>query len=648
MDLSSLYAEPRNDQFICTCTDRRSNALADKQDLKMKIQLTVIEDLGIKLYGTLPPVLAELIANAWDADARGVDVTLHGGTIDKDSAIIVRDDGHGMSYGEINAHYLMVGRKRRESGTGARSEETKKGRLIMGRKGIGKLSVFGVAREVEITSVKGGKKTAFSMNLEEMIQQAKDNGTYRPKVMIADKDTGEADGTTVKLSCLKRKSKLDPVPIRKGIAKHFRIIGEGFEVVVNGEAVSPKDRLNMHDLIERRKYEAEDLYEGSNLGKDTPKWPIYGTISTSKNPLAADDRGLTIMARGKLIQRPTLFDIKEGNKFAYSYITGEINAEFFDEDSDLISTNRQSLIWEDPRGEALKKWGTKVLREVAEEFTRERRDNREKSIRNDPEFEPWIRDLKPRERTTIDKVIGFLTSNDSLDEEQRRSVMQYIRTSFRFQVFGEMVDSLSAESDPADMLAMFKEWDMIEAHEIRQIVKGRLQAIEKLEDLVKQNAREVNTMHEHLARYPWLIDPSRMRWEDEVTYSRLLREHFPDENLDEPDRRIDFLSVIGGDTIYVIEIKRAGYHAKDRDMKQLLDYVTFVKRKMGRDSGFTNVSGYMIVGEIPSDESIITMIGEAEPNRRYVKTYTALIAAARRWHSAFMENEADRHTADQK
>ena len=607
----------------------------------MKIQLTVIEDLGIKLYGTLPPVLAELIANAWDADAKRVDVTLHKGTIDKDSTIIVRDDGHGMSYGEINDHYLLVGRKRRESGTGARSEKTEKGRPLMGRKGIGKLSVFGAAHEVEIMSVKRGKKTTFRMHLKEMIQQAKDDGAYRPKVVIADEYTSEADGTMVILSCLKRKSRLEPAPIKKGIAKHFRIIGKEFEVAVNGVAVSPKDRLNVHDLDERRKYKEKDLYEGSDSGKDTPKWPISGTISTSKTPLDVEDRGLTIMARGKLIQRPTLFDNKEGNKFAYSYITGEINAEFFDKDHDLISTNRQSLIWEDPRGEALKKWGTKVLREVAEEFTKERRDNREKSIRNDPEFEPWIRDLKPRERTTIDKVIGFLTSNDSLDEEQRNSIMQYIRTSFRFQVFGEMIDSLNAESDPADMLAVFKQWDMIEAHEIHQIVKGRLQAIEKLEELVKQNAREVNTMHEHLARYPWLIDPSRMKWEDEVTYSRLLREHFPDEDLDEADRRIDFLSVIGGDTIYVIEIKRAGYHMKATDMYQLLDYVTFVERKRGRNSGFT-VSGYMIVGEIPDNTSIRTMIYEAEPNRRYVKTYTALIAAARRWHSAFMENGADR------
>ena len=35
----------------------------------MKIELTAIEDLGIKLYGKLPPVISEIVANSWDADA---------------------------------------------------------------------------------------------------------------------------------------------------------------------------------------------------------------------------------------------------------------------------------------------------------------------------------------------------------------------------------------------------------------------------------------------------------------------------------------------------------------------------------------------------------------------------------------------------
>ena len=44
--------------------------------LVIKIELPVIEDLGIKLHGKLPPVISEMVANSWDADAKRVEITL--------------------------------------------------------------------------------------------------------------------------------------------------------------------------------------------------------------------------------------------------------------------------------------------------------------------------------------------------------------------------------------------------------------------------------------------------------------------------------------------------------------------------------------------------------------------------------------------
>lgn len=37
--------------------------------LKMTFDPKTIEHLGVKMYSTLPPALAELISNAYDADA---------------------------------------------------------------------------------------------------------------------------------------------------------------------------------------------------------------------------------------------------------------------------------------------------------------------------------------------------------------------------------------------------------------------------------------------------------------------------------------------------------------------------------------------------------------------------------------------------
>ena len=81
--------------------------------------------------------MAELIANAYDADARNVYI------IEKNNEIIVEDDENGMSYknGDITK-YLEIARISRSS-----SEEatTALNRHKMGRKGVGKLVALSVS-----------------------------------------------------------------------------------------------------------------------------------------------------------------------------------------------------------------------------------------------------------------------------------------------------------------------------------------------------------------------------------------------------------------------------------------------------------------------------------------------------------------------
>lgn len=69
----------------------------------IEVDPRILELLGPNLYTNIYYVLAELIANAYDADAHNVYI------ISGDNEIRVEDDGHGMSYsnGEISK-YLGV------------------------------------------------------------------------------------------------------------------------------------------------------------------------------------------------------------------------------------------------------------------------------------------------------------------------------------------------------------------------------------------------------------------------------------------------------------------------------------------------------------------------------------------------------------
>jgi HSP90 family molecular chaperone len=116
---------------------------------KMTIALNVLEHLGENLYSSTPAVLAEAVANAWDANARRVAID-----VDKDAQrITITDDGDGMDLADVNNKFLMVGYHRRESGDND-AVTNRLGRHVMGRKGIGKLSLFAIAQTIDVHTVR--------------------------------------------------------------------------------------------------------------------------------------------------------------------------------------------------------------------------------------------------------------------------------------------------------------------------------------------------------------------------------------------------------------------------------------------------------------------------------------------------------------
>ena len=60
--------------------------------------------------------------------------------------ITVADTGLGMTSTDLNDRFLYVGFRRRDNGAAT----TGRGRHVMGRKGIGKLSLFAIANTIRV------------------------------------------------------------------------------------------------------------------------------------------------------------------------------------------------------------------------------------------------------------------------------------------------------------------------------------------------------------------------------------------------------------------------------------------------------------------------------------------------------------------
>ncbi len=114
-----------------------------RKTAKFQADSALLRELGEALVGQPHIALAELVKNAYDADATRCHVT-----VDQDE-IIVEDNGHGMSEQEFLDYWMTIG-TRHKQGTG--TSRTFK-RQVTGSKGVGRLAAQFLAHELEMTTV---------------------------------------------------------------------------------------------------------------------------------------------------------------------------------------------------------------------------------------------------------------------------------------------------------------------------------------------------------------------------------------------------------------------------------------------------------------------------------------------------------------
>ncbi|WP_167492175.1 ATP-binding protein [Leptospira koniambonensis] len=609
----------------------------DKIILEMNVQMTIIDNLGIKMYSNVEAVLGELISNAYDADATEVNIRIPTGQLSKDSEIIIEDNGSGISLNEINSTYLNLGRNRRDDPSTAITPVHK--RKVMGRKGIGKLSAFGIADTIEITTQKDKLETAFLLNIND-IRKTPVTEKYKPLFTVASADNSKS-GTRIRLKDLTRKRGFSLPQLKSKIARRFSCIDSTFQLSINGNKITPEER-NLKDRCEL-KFEYKDL-------KIDPENEliISGWIGTFPQQVPSDIApGVVIMVRGKLAQEATFFDAPTSGwiNMAKFYLVGEIYADFLDDDDgeDLILTNRSSVDWSSEFGLKLQTWGQEEIKKIAKSWGENQKKKKEKVIREDPEFTDWLEGLSTPEKKVANKVINAITADGVLPDERVKELTGYIKSSFEFQVFKELAAVISEEPtvDDRKLIELFEEWDIIEAREVHKVAEGRLLAIQQLEKMIVTNAREVPEIHQFLASYPWILDPSWTIAYDETYYSTLLKDNFK-EPQEKPDinRRLDFVCIGAGDTIHVVELKRPRAKIGKDELSQLEEYVAFIKQQLGNapnGRSYRSASGYIIGEDIKDDFYTKEKIETLEKNRMYVRKYADLLSMAKKLHHDFSE-----------
>ncbi len=628
--------------------------------LVLKFGGSLVEQLGAQLYPSATATVAELISNAWDADARHVWVTIpYGESWIPESEIVVVDDGHGMSREEAQHAYLVVGRKRRLEATGDRS---KGGRKVHGRKGIGKLAAFGTAGILEcVTRAVGTGTTSFRLDYDAIRKLHPDQDyvvePVEQDVALADPEGNAlAHGTRVRLTGLLLRRALSADQFMRSMSRRFAISQAEMAVSINGVLLNrfdmdvqfrfPRDGSPPEATIDQDGWAAETVD-----GKQVRWW-----IGFTAKPLTDDTmQGISVLARGKMAQRPFKFERAQGTEgqLGQEYLVGEVEADWLDEgfdiEDDLIQSNRDQLQLEDARLVGLMEWGRRRLAWALRERNRLRQEVNIREFEANDQVAEVLKEFTKTEKQRYFRIATIAAKWPEMEPEGVVDLIQTVVDAQSDRAVRQLMEEIEQEEEPIQerMWALVHEFGLIDARRNMSIIHARLETIEKLANAVKHGAREVPEIHSIVRADAWLLDPRWHLLDDEVDISTL-GVHF-DPETDEKGERLDFLFVLTPkppaiiDEAVVVEIKR-GSHASGAvrkvsvgEVDKFHNYVLAVKSHYAKSTKPPVVRGLLVAQDYTAEANLKrTSLESILDPRLEFKTWDRVIDETRRMHTGWL------------
>lgn len=640
---------------------------------EMTVDLVVVEHLGINLYSNIAAVLSEAVANAWDADAKTVHVDLD----QAGDTITITDDGIGMTVDDMNKRYLRVGYARRDddSHTG---ESTALGRPVMGRKGLGKLSLFSIAETIRIQSAKDGERHGCLLTSQGIREASGRNERYYPSPLEDNELTIET-GTSITLNSLKsERLGVTAAALRKRLSRRFSILGmqHDFNMFINDEAITAEDRgdLRACEYLWTIGDHEEDTSNLPNLKGEkqiefdcvagNADWRISGWIGTAHKPSDLNSReagnlnGVVLFARGRLFHENILDSISDGRLYT-KYVTGRINADFLDGegDVDVATSDRQRVQEDDERIIELKDHLKRMLDQVKSDWA-ELRGNQQLDdiIKRTPALSEWLTTLKASPRRQAETMIRRIGRQHFESDDDRKELIKHSIYAFeRMRLRGMSAEFAEAVDDSEKLLRLLADQDSYEASLYLDIVTSRLDAIQGLMRAVDSNALE-DALKQYLFEHLWLLDPAWERADGSKRMeSRLLKEGVIVKDLTEKERlgRVDICyRTIAGKHV-IVELKRAERNVNPLALvEQGTKYVDKVK-KIATSRGEKHpivevvfVLGKPLAEERDSPDRLRHLMESISPGSR-VTYYETLIKTADKAYSEFIE-QRDKFATVQK
>ena len=524
--------------------------------------------------------LTELVANAWDAGASIVKISIPDAL---EKLIIIEDNGTGMTYEEFKKRWMTLSYNREQHqgknvqfppGTGIPQKRT-----AFGRNGVGRHGMICFADEYIVDTCK---------DLVENVINVTSTHKERALAIVSQREIKLADekhGTILQAKIIRNRP--DPDKILDELAKRF-ITDPSFRVEVNGKAIDSSDIIKDAQRV--------SLSVSTDEENKEIKLAIL-LIDTARAHKKSSYQGIAFWQANRLVGEPSwtlgknaIIDGRTQIAKRYTFIVqSEDLAPYINEDwTGFIDCSTMDLVYNEV---------AKKIEELMGDLNKKNIQSIRASVQEEHKEE--YNSLSPLGQYEVNEVIEHVVTNKPMITAESLSIAVDAVINLEKSRNGlALLQKLSAMgTDEIDALyKLLNDWSVRDALCVLEEIEKRITVIEAINKLHNdKKVDELHTLHPLITASRWVFGPEfdSQEYSSNSQLRTLAKRLFnaDEANFIEPIRRPDL--IVKGDYTYglvgiedidevgipnlhkvlLIELKRGGFKIGYKEMHQIEDYV---------------------------------------------------------------------------
>lgn len=603
------------------------------------------EDFLIRTLGDLSHkadvALTELVANAWDAGASRVDITIPD---EHNQKLIIKDDGTGLTKEEFHARWMKLGYDRlRHQGRQVEFPRGRNGtRLAYGRNGIGRHGLLCFNNHYVVVTRKNGTEFTFRISTLSETQ---------PFVLL-EESSEAAEGHGTCLEVLVERNLPDPERILDVISARF-LHDPQFVVRINGKSVPLEEHVGLIDS------------SVLNVNGDITLEVLF--IDTQKAARSTLYQGVAFWQGGRLVGEPSWnlgnTSVLDGRtRFAKRYT-------FVAKTNDLaahINEDWSGFVRDEVMDEVYKVLSAHII-DAVKKLAKDQIDETKISIRE--EFKEQYSDLSPLGKFEVNEVIEHVVdAHPTSTPETLGIAVEAVIALERTRSGKALLQKLSqfSDDDIAGLNRLLDQWTIKDALSVLDVIDRRMSVIEAIDKLSGDSkVDELQVLHPLVTEARWLFGPEfdsaeyasncQLRTIAQKIFKRTAGSDTFENSKKRPDLLLlsdSTLSITGAEQfdpetnlvemgrILIIELKRGGSSLTRDNRDQSVHYVEdFLgcKELTGNPCIFAFVVGKTVSGKVVGKHTV------GDNGHVFVTTYAQLVDTARRRLFNLREKLAERY-----